>query len=138
MKLFDVRRGFTLLEVCTAGAMLAVALSLTVSMTGAMVRQRRAAELRLRAIEIAENVLERTAGEPWAKVNAERLAELQADARADELLPEGELQLDVTVQPGAPPGKRVDLRLAWRPLTAKDRRQLRLTTWLYPAGGQDE
>lgn len=138
MKALPARRAFTLVETCASGAMLAAAISLTLATIGAMTRQQRTLEVRQQAIELAENVLERAAGEPWAGLTPERLAQLQADARAEELLPEGKLDLALDEQAGPPAGKRIALQLSWRPGAAKDRRVLRLTTWVFRQGGADD
>lgn len=138
MSVASTRRAFTLVETCAAGAMLALALSLTLATIGAMKRQQRTAEWRLQAVEIAENVLERTTSEHWSELTPQRVAELQQEARADELLPDGELQLTLKEQAGPPAGKRIGLELSWRPGRAKDRRRLRLATWVFRQGGDDE
>ena len=138
MSVQRTRRAFTLVETCAAGAMLTLTLSLTLATIGAMKRQQRAAEWRLQAVEIAENLLERATSERWRELTARRLAQLQTEARADELLPDGELQLTLEEQAGPPPGKRIGLELSWRPGRAKDRRRVRLTTWVFRQGGADE
>ncbi len=128
------RRAFTLIELCAAGAMLAVAMSLTLSTLAAVTRQQRAAEVRQRALEMAENILEQAAHLPFSQLTPERLVQLQQASRADEALPEGKVELALADQPGTPPGKRIDLKLSWRPGAAKDRRSVRLSAWAYRIG----
>lgn len=138
MNLRAKRRAFTILEACTAGAMLTVALSLAFATIGALTRQQRSAEQRQRALVIAENALERATSEPWETLTSDGLKQLQADAHIEELLPGGRLQLDVEDQPGPPAGRRLDVALSWQPGSAKVRRQVRLTTWIYRPGGADD
>jgi hypothetical protein len=138
MSVAATRRAFTLVEACAAGAMLTLALSLALTTIGAMKRQQRTAEWRLQAVEIAENLLERATSERWDELTPGRLAQLQTEAKADELLPDGELQLTVEEQAGPPPGKRIGLELSWQPGPTTDRRRVRLTTWVFREGGADE
>ncbi|HEX8202509.1 MAG TPA: prepilin-type N-terminal cleavage/methylation domain-containing protein, partial [Isosphaeraceae bacterium] len=61
------RRGFTLVEMAAAAAILMVAMTLTVQLVGWVATERRAAEQRTRAIQEAANLMERlTAGGPGA------------------------------------------------------------------------
>ncbi len=138
MSVASTRRAFTLVEACAAGAMLTLAVSVALTTIGAMKRQQRTAEWRLHAVEIAENLLERATKERWDELTPQRLAQIRTAAKADELLPDGELQLTVEEQAGPPTGKRIGLELSWRPGPAKDRRRVRLTTWVFRQGGADE
>lgn len=138
MSVATTRRAFTIVELCAAAAILAAALSLALATLGATAKQRQAADLRQRAMELAENVLERATNVPWRELTAERLAQLGADSGSERQLPEGQLNLVLTEQAGPPAAKRIALELSWRPGAAKDRRTLRLATWIYRQGGADE
>ncbi len=138
MSVAATRRAFTIVELCAAAAMLTAALSLALATLSAMAKQRQAAELRQHAMEMAENVLERSTNVPWRELTTERLARLGAETNAERQLPEGQLELGLTEQSGPPAAKRIALELSWRPGATKDRRTLRLATWIYRQGGADE
>jgi Tfp pilus assembly protein PilV len=125
-----IRRGTTIIELCVAAALLAAALSVVVSMLGVVARQRRSAELRARALEEADNLLERLTAEPWESITPEQIANLGLAAKVAESLPDGELRIDVTSAPERSTTKRIDLSVAWRPAVGRPANHVRLTTWV--------
>ena len=118
-----------MIELCAAAALLAVALSAVVSTLAVVARQRRGAELHARALEEADNLLERLTAEPWEAITPERIVQLGFDQLVADALPEGELRIDVVTPADAPATKRIDLAVAWRPAVGKATNQVRLTTW---------
>jgi type II secretory pathway pseudopilin PulG len=125
------RSGFNLVEICVTCALLGVAIPLTVSTLGAAARQRRGVEMRQRAIEAADNLLERLVAEPWDKLSPERLAEAERGSPADEWLPGGQVKLQLVEPPGPPAAKRIDLELSWQPRAGRSRERVRLSAWNY-------
>jgi len=123
-----------MIELCVAAAMLAAALSVVVTMLGAVARQRRAAELHGRALEEADNLLERLTAEPWEAITPERITELGFAAKIADALPEGELRIDMTSPGGAPATRRIDLTVGWRAAVGQSVHRLRLTTWVERRG----
>jgi hypothetical protein len=119
-----------MIELCVAAAMLAAALSVVVTMLGAVARQRRAAELHARALEEADNLLERLTAEPWEAITPERIAELGFAAKIADSLPEGELRIDMTSPSDAPATRRIDLAVGWRAAVGQSVHRLHLTTWV--------
>lgn len=125
------RLGMTLVELCATCALLAAAIPLTVVTLGAVAKQRRGVELRQRAIEIADNLLERVLIEPWDRLSPDRLAEFARAASAEQDLPEAEVQLALIEPPGEPASKRIDLELGWRAGAAPTRNRVRLSGWVF-------
>jgi len=123
-----------MIELCVATAMLAVALSVVVTLLGAVARQRRAADLHARALEEADNLLERLTAEPWDAITPERMAELGFAAKVADALPEGELRIDMTSPSDAPATKRIDLAVGWRAAVGQSIHRVRLTTWVERRG----
>lgn len=124
-------RGFTMVELCAACGLLAVAILLTVATLGAAAKQRRGIEMRQQAIEAADNLLERLTAEPWDQLSDDRLNEIK-DALGDEPLPPGgELQLELVEHSGPPAAKRIDVELSWQPSAARIRQRVRLSGWVF-------
>ena len=120
-----------MVELCATCALLATAIPLTVAALGAVAKQRRGAELRQQAIEEADNLLERLTAEPYAELTPDRLAEVGKAASSEQMLPAGELKLELVEQPGPPEGKRIDVELSWQAGAAKARQRVRLSGWAY-------
>jgi hypothetical protein len=123
-----------MIELCVAAAMLAAALSVVVTMLGAVARQRRSAELHARALEEADNLLERLTAEPWDEITPERVTELGFAAKVADALPEGELRIDMTSPGDAPATKRIDLVIGWRAAVGQSIHRVNLTTWVERGG----
>jgi hypothetical protein len=118
-----------MIELCVAAALLATLLSAAATMLGMVARQRRGAELRARALEAADNVLERLSAQPWETITSRRADELGLPAKVDAALPGAELRVDVTSPPEDPSLKRVDVSIAWSSAGRSDQ-GLRLTTFV--------
>jgi Tfp pilus assembly protein PilV len=123
-----------MIELCVAVAMLAAALSVVVTMLGAVARQRRSAELHARALEEADNLLERLTAEPWDEITPERVTELGFAAKVADALPEGKLRIDMTSPGDAPATKRIDLAIGWRAAIGQSIHRVYLTTWVEQKG----
>ncbi|HUY91371.1 MAG TPA: hypothetical protein VMV10_21715 [Pirellulales bacterium] len=126
-----------MVELCATCALLATAIPLTVAALGAVAQQRSGVELRQRAIETADNLLERLSAEPWDRLSPDRLAEFALAAAAEQALPDGELKLALARfprrpgPPGEPAAKRIDLELSWRASAARVRNRVRLSGWVF-------
>lgn len=131
MKLQSQLRGMTLVELCAACSLLAVAIPLTVAALGAVAQQRRGLELRQRAIETADNLLERMTSERWEDLSSDRLAEVKELAQTDSGLPDAELKIALVEQSGPPVSKRIEVELSWRPGAARVRQQVQLSGWVF-------
>ena len=125
------RRGLTLVELCATCALLAAAIPLSIAALGAVAGQRRGVELRQKAIETADNLLERLAAEPFDSLSAQRLAEFAKAAAPDRVLPGGELKFALAELPAPPAGKRIDVELSWQPGAARVRQRVRLSGWAF-------
>ena len=130
--------GFTLLEVSVAAVVLVLVMAITVQVLGWATAERRAAERRQWARQEATNVLERLTAQPWDRLTAESAAMLELSPQARAVLPEGELRIEVTSQPGPPRAKRLSVDVRWQRPAGQPDASVRLTTWVYPRGGTTE
>src|SRR5262245_31989161 len=89
------RRGYNLLEVSVAGALLMVGLSLTVGLLAGSLSQRRSAVQRQWAILQATNLMERATSLPPAQITNERLHQLQVSPEFKNLFPGSALSFEV-------------------------------------------
>lgn len=121
------RRGFTLLEVSAAGAMLAVAMTLAVQALGAMAADRRALDRRREATQEAANVMERLAARPWDELTPEALGDAKPSPEARKALPGVTLKVAV-----APQGdlKRLAVEVRWHGQGGPAEVPVRLTSWV--------
>src|SRR5487761_1402623 len=127
------RRGFTMIESCAAAAMLAATLAMVVSLLAAVARQRQAAALHARAVIAADNLLERITSEPYEAITVQRIDELQHAAAIAEMLPDATVKVKLAAEAGSPPGRRIDVDLAWRTTGAGPVSRHRVATWVYRA-----
>lgn len=128
------RRGFTLLEVSVSGAMLVVLMVVTVQVLGWVAVERRAADRRQVAALEAANVMERLASQPWEDLTAERTAEMKLSTQARDVLPEGELKLEIQNESGQPEARRILIEVHWKGQASQPVAPVRLTSWIYRRG----
>lgn len=125
------RRGLTMVELCAACGLLAVAIPLTVAALGAAAKQRHSIELRQQAIETADNLLERLTAEPWEQLSDDRLNVIKDSISDEQVPPGGELQLRLVEDSGPPAAKRIDVELSWQPSATRVRQRVRLSGWVF-------
>ncbi len=126
------RRGYLLVELIVATAMLIIGMSLAVKVLGYVALQRRAAEHRQRAVQEAANVMERLTAYPFDEITPERARAMSISPATLESLPGAELTSDVKdSQPGAGrTARRIAVRLRWRNRAGEWEAPVRLTTWI--------
>ena len=122
-----------MIESCAAAALLAATLAIVVSLLTAVARQRNAAGLHAQAVIAADNLLERITSEPYESITAPRAAELKSASNIDEMLPDGEVEIKVSDASGSPPGKRIEVEIAWRTTGAQPLSHHHIATWVYRA-----
>jgi hypothetical protein len=127
-----IRRGSLLPELAMAGAMLTIAMTLTVKVLGYAGLQRRSADQRQRAILEVANIMERITAEPFDDITAERARRLSISPGAAGSLPGAALAVEVAEEQPAPdrPAKRIAVRLRWRDRSGEWKAPVRLTTWI--------
>lgn len=124
------QRGYTLIEVTMALALLAAGFVLVAQVLAACARQRQAAGQLLVAQLEAANAVERIAALPFGEVTAAKLGELTLSQEAQAALPGGKLTTTLAESTDGPRHKRIGVEVAW---TAGEERprSVALTTWKY-------
>ena len=107
------RRGMTLLEVGVALVILAAAMAALVELLSLSARQRRLDDQRSLALIELANHAEKLAALPWNELTPETLATWQPSAELTAVLPSAECRAKIDEEPGAPPARRIELRIAW-------------------------
>jgi len=125
------RRAFTLLEMIVASVLIGTMLTLCLQVLTATVAARRRAEIRLIALQQSANVMERLAAVPWEDLSEENIAKLQLDKQVHRLLPEAQLDIEMTVPPDEPPAKRITVSIGWSDRAGQPVRPVRVVAWRY-------
>jgi len=130
------RQGYALLDVTVALFVAVTAMTVTVKVLGWMAAERRAGDRRQWASQEAANVLERAVAGPYDALTAERVRALASAAKAETVLPGAAWDVEVADDPAAPrPARRVSLRLRWRDRSGGWGAPVRLSAWVFRAGG---
>ena len=129
------RKGATLVEMVAATVLLMVVMSVSVQVLGWAAGQRRTAERRQWATQELANIMERLASEPWENLTAETVQAIHLSKQAGDVLPGGELHVELADQPGPPAAKRLQLELRWRNRAGEFDTPVRLTNWVYRRKG---
>jgi type II secretory pathway pseudopilin PulG len=128
-------RGFTVLEVSLALAILLGAAILLTQFLVASTRQQKLADQRRLALEELSNRLERMKAAKGSEVTAAKLEAGELSAASKARLPGAKLKADIVDEPGPAGGKQVRLTITWE--ESGGRTSLELTGWRYsPAEGQ--
>ncbi|MBN1588147.1 MAG: prepilin-type N-terminal cleavage/methylation domain-containing protein [Pirellulales bacterium] len=126
------RRGFTVLEMMVAAALLAVAATLCLQMVMLDTATRRAAAQRRLATREAANLVERLMARPRDQLTRETAEALELSPEAVEKLPEARLavEFDESADDG-PSATRLTLTLTWQGRSGQTVRPVRLVAWHY-------
>jgi prepilin-type N-terminal cleavage/methylation domain-containing protein len=127
-------RGFTLVELLAAAAMVGVVLAVMVPVIGWAAAERRAVARRERAMLEAANVLERLAERPWDRITNEDLKRVQLSESASAALPGASLRVEVAEIAGPPEAKRVRVAIRWRDRPGVDAAPVRLSAFVHRRG----
>ncbi len=127
------RRGSLLAELAISGALLMVAMALTVKVLSWVGTERHSFERRQCALLEAGNLMERLTARPFDAVTAAAGRQLTFSPTARNLLPGGELRVDVAENDpaGGDGSKRIALQLRWRTRAGEWDAPVRLTSWIY-------
>lgn len=133
------RRGFTLLEVLAAVAVLASLIAAWLPLQHTVAKLRRASQWRQAAQFEAAGVMERLAAWPAVELTPEKVAGIELSDEARLALPNALLHIDVQPAADDPAGVRVAVQVAWSESSTDERpRQIELVAWRYvvPQGDQ--
>ncbi len=125
-----------LVEVLAAATILAVVMTLSVEMLGALAQQRRALDDRQAAIRAAGNVMERLFARPFDQCTAETVDAGPWTEQLQQTLPGGRVEIDIVALDAPPPAKRVTVAVSWSEGTDRPRRTERLVAWRYAGAGK--
>lgn len=132
-----VRRGFTLVEVSAAAAILALCMALTVQVVGWVGAERRIAARRQWALREADNLMERLTIRPWESLKPDGVDDPKVVERIRSELPDGRLKIEVSPATGDPAAKRVRVEIRWKNKAGNDDAPVQVTAWIYqPEGGR--
>ncbi len=130
------RRGFSLLELAVAGALLGALLVVCLQLIGAMAAQRRAADQRRLAVVEVGNILERLAARPWDELTSKNVGQEMEEKeklspQAASRLPGAELKIEVTQPAKEPDARRIVVSLRWQDAAGVLLPPVRIATWRY-------
>ena len=125
------RRGYLLLEMLAATALVMVLVTIGMQMLTASAHQRLAMRHRQAAMEEAANLLERIAALRWPQLTTTEIARQRLSDEARQTLPGGALSIELTAEAGPPAGKRVLVTVTWREAPAAEPLAVRLAAWRY-------
>lgn len=128
------RTGFSLIELAVTGALIAVALTVTVQVVGWVALERKAVERRERALLEANNLMERIVARPYDDLTTERLGALQVSEATARFLRKPTLEVQVSPAEGAPTRKKIRLEIRWPDRSGRLEAPVRLVAWSYPKG----
>jgi type II secretory pathway component PulJ len=126
------RRGYLLLEMVAATALVILLVALGTQMLDAAAQQRRAMRHRQAAMQEAANLLERIAARPWPRLTSAEVARERLSDDARWTLPSGAVSIELAAEAGPPAGKRVLVTVSWRETSATESLAVRLAAWRYP------
>ena len=131
------RRGFTLLELFVAGALLGVLLTICLQLWGATAAQQRAVRQRQTALREAANLLERLATRPWTKLTAAELSGWTLSPAAEASLPDARLEIQIA-EPAEPvAAKRITVLIHWPDRDGRPPHAVRLVAWRHRPAGEE-
>jgi hypothetical protein len=130
------RRGSLLAEVAMSGAMLMIAMALTVKVLGWVGVERKVWDRRQWAAQEAANLMEEITSRPFGDVTTESAKKLALSPEARRLLPEAELKIEVgeNDRAGGAGSKRIALQLRWHNRSGEWDAPVRLVSWIYRGG----
>ena len=126
------RRGFTLLELIGASAVLAAAAVMTAQVVVWSRGAARAADEERLAWQEASNCLELLTAEGYEAATPRRAGEYRLSAASTAALSAGQLTVSVTPLEEPLRPKRITAEVTWEAGASQPRREVRLTTVLYP------
>ena len=125
-----------MLELIVATTLLAAIAAVSMQMLRVAAVQRRANSGRQAALREADNLMERLAGRPWDELTEEGVQDIQISEPVRRVLPDVDLEIEVTSEAEQPDAKRIALSLRWRDKSGEMRSPVRLVAWRYRGIGE--
>jgi len=125
------RRGFGLVEVIVAAAIILVLMSVCLELLTAMASQRRALDGRQTAIRQAANVIERVSARPWSELTDEHLRQMQQAEQSLLGAAGARLEIQLAQMPNEPDAKRITVLVEVEDSSGRPVRPVRLVAWRY-------
>lgn len=107
------RRGFTIMELSVALALLAVVMIIVAQLSYWSISNRLETAARHLALEHANNILEAARATPFEKLDNQWAADLGLPPDSQGYLPDGTLEVTVVPEPAVPGLKRVTVAISW-------------------------
>jgi prepilin-type N-terminal cleavage/methylation domain-containing protein len=126
-----VHRGFNLIEVIAAGAILATLVAVLVPLFAAIAGQRQSLRLRQAAAQEAANVMERLVCLSWEDLTPRRVGAVQLSEDAQQALPGGQLKVELTRPKDEPEAKQLRVEIRWQTAPGRPLQAVRLMAWKY-------
>jgi hypothetical protein len=124
-------RGYLLLEMLAAAALVTTLVVVSTQMLEASAAQRLAMRHRQVAMEEAANLLERIAARPWSQLTPAAVAHEPLSDDARQALPGGTLSIELRPEGGPPAARQVLVTVAWREAAGREPLAVRLAAWRY-------
>lgn len=135
----SARRGFTLIEMIAAAAILGAVMAVAYQAVVAAAGQQRALVRRQTALREAANAVERLAALPWQGLTPQAAGALVLSPEARASLPDGEIHAEVTPDPDEPAARRIRVEVRWPDAAGRWEAPVRLAAWRFaPASGGKE
>ncbi|MFC1596814.1 hypothetical protein ACFL5Q_02600 [Planctomycetota bacterium] len=128
------RRGVSLLEISTAGILLAAMMAVSLQFLGATAAQRQGLQARRMAVREAANVMERVCARAWEELTPQGLGDVELSSEVQERLFESALEIEVA-EAEELGGKRITVVVGWLNRADRSNRSVRLVAWRHPGGG---
>jgi type II secretory pathway pseudopilin PulG len=130
------RDGITSLELIVSMILIGMLISTIMPMVRWADHQKRESERRTLATEIVTNQLEELSVKTYEELTEVDASLLELTDEQVRVLPESELTLNVKSTSAEPVGKQIRLSLSWTNSAGQPARPVKLTTIVYPPGGQ--
>lgn len=125
------RRGYLLVELAAATALLGTMLLIMVPAVGWIAHERQSLDRRAVALQEAANLLDELTSLPWAAITPERVQASRMSAEAEAILSPAKLEIALDEPADDPAAKRLCVTLRWQGSHGLDDGPVRLTAWTY-------
>lgn len=131
----SARRGFTIIEVVVAAAILTTLAVVCAQMLAASARQNRMLQDRRAAMNEAANVMERLFVQSWSELTPDSAAQATLGEDFRQALPGGRLSVEVNTAANRPEARQIVVRIEWTDTPDRPPYSVRLSAWKYRTDG---
>ena len=125
------RKGFTMIEVIAAIAVLAAAMVAVAQTVAVVARQRQRTERQTLAVQEAANLMERIYALPWNEVTQDQAVAARLSPAGRSRLPAAAVKVTVQASGDPPTEKRISVDIDWQEADGGRSRPVRLTAWRF-------